>query len=154
MFRSYKLDVSEKFPDCSLRHGQGTQGVSSPFREVTIAGISHFIPDKSFSSSSFYSQGCSEGMDQVKPVPGRKGRKASCWKLTVVAAVVGSVMALYMGILLGECTAEAVLLVYHLLQKSNGLHSNSSHTKNSQKPFSEAKTWSALPTYTAKMQRL
>lgn len=53
VFRSYKLDVSEKFPDCSLRHGQGTQGVSSPFSEVTVAGISHFIPDKSFSSSSF-----------------------------------------------------------------------------------------------------
>lgn len=133
VFRSYKLDVSEKFPDCSLRHGQGTQCVSSPFTssdnvlvgapEVTLAGISHFIPDTSFSSSSFYSQSCSEGMDQVKPVPGRKGRKASCWKLTVVAAVVGSVMALYLGILLGECTAGGVLSVYHLLQKSNGLHS-------------------------------
>ncbi|XP_009282561.1 PREDICTED: transmembrane protease serine 9 [Aptenodytes forsteri] len=41
-------------------------------------------------------------MDQIKPVLGtqRRGLRASCWKVTVVAAVVGSVTAFYLGILL------------------------------------------------------
>lgn len=57
-------------------------------------------------------------MDQLKPVPGTqgRGRRVSCWKVTVAAAVVGSVTALYLGILLGECVAGCVLSVY-LLQK-------------------------------------
>ncbi|XP_032858988.1 transmembrane protease serine 9 isoform X3 [Tyto alba] len=41
-------------------------------------------------------------MDQIKPVLGtqRRGLRASCWKVTAGAAVVGSVTALYLGILL------------------------------------------------------
>ncbi|NWQ86289.1 TMPS9 protease, partial [Burhinus bistriatus] len=41
-------------------------------------------------------------MDQIKPVLGtqRRGLRVSCWKVTVAAAVVGSVTALYLGILL------------------------------------------------------
>ncbi|XP_071583518.1 transmembrane protease serine 9 [Heliangelus exortis] len=42
-------------------------------------------------------------MDQIKPVLGtqRRGLRLSCWKVTIAAAVVGSVTALYLGILLG-----------------------------------------------------
>ncbi|XP_009578755.1 PREDICTED: transmembrane protease serine 9, partial [Fulmarus glacialis] len=41
-------------------------------------------------------------MDQRKPVVGtqRRGLRASCWQVTIAAAVVGSVTALYLGILL------------------------------------------------------
>ncbi|KAM6040213.1 transmembrane protease serine 9 isoform 2-T2 [Theristicus caerulescens] len=40
-------------------------------------------------------------MDQIKPVLGTQGGlRASCWKVTIAAAVVGSVTALYLGILL------------------------------------------------------
>ncbi|XP_075579927.1 transmembrane protease serine 9 [Pelecanus crispus] len=41
-------------------------------------------------------------MDQIKPVLGsqRRGLRASCWKVTIAAAAVGSVTALYVGILL------------------------------------------------------
>lgn len=59
-------------------------------------------------------------MDQIKPVLGRRGLRASCWKVTITATVVGGVTALYLGILLGECIARHV----HLLQKNNGLHSS------------------------------
>ncbi|KAM7081156.1 transmembrane protease serine 9 isoform 2-T2 [Ciconia maguari] len=56
-------------------------------------------------------------MDQIKPVLGtqRRGLRASCWKVTVAAAVVGSVTALYLGILLGECAAGHLpsLAAYH-----------------------------------------
>lgn len=63
-------------------------------------------------------------MDQIKAVLGtqRRGLRASCWKVTVAAAVVGGVTALYLGILLGKCEAGYVLSVY-LLQKRNGLQS-------------------------------
>ncbi|NWH61863.1 TMPS9 protease, partial [Geococcyx californianus] len=41
-------------------------------------------------------------MEQIKPVRGtqRRGLRASCWKVTIAAVVVGSVTALYLGILL------------------------------------------------------
>ncbi|KAM9265696.1 transmembrane protease serine 9 [Morus bassanus] len=41
-------------------------------------------------------------MDQIKPVLGtqRRGLRSSCWKVTIAAAVVGSMTALYLGILL------------------------------------------------------
>ncbi|KAM6236138.1 transmembrane protease serine 9 isoform 2-T2 [Porphyrio hochstetteri] len=41
-------------------------------------------------------------MDQIKPVLStqRRGLGASCWKVTIAAAIVGSVTALYLGILL------------------------------------------------------
>ncbi|NXP47763.1 TMPS9 protease, partial [Heliornis fulica] len=41
-------------------------------------------------------------MDQIKPVPGtqRRGLRASCWKGTVAAVIVGGVTALYLGVLL------------------------------------------------------
>uniref|UniRef100_A0A8B9E9G3 Transmembrane serine protease 9 n=1 Tax=Anser cygnoides TaxID=8845 RepID=A0A8B9E9G3_ANSCY len=58
-------------------------------------------------------------MDQVKPVPGRKGRKASCWKLTVVAAVVGSVMALYLGILFEHTVELQGIMFNSSLQREN-----------------------------------
>lgn len=66
-------------------------------------------------------------MDQIKPVIStqKRGLRASCWKVTAAAAVVGSVTALYLGILLGESAAGYVLSVY-LLQKRNALHSSQS----------------------------
>nr|XP_009681963.1 PREDICTED: transmembrane protease serine 9-like [Struthio camelus australis] len=41
-------------------------------------------------------------MDQIKPVLGTQRRtlRASCWKVTIAAAIVGSMTALYLGILL------------------------------------------------------
>uniref|UniRef100_A0A8B9S3R7 Transmembrane serine protease 9 n=1 Tax=Apteryx owenii TaxID=8824 RepID=A0A8B9S3R7_APTOW len=42
-------------------------------------------------------------MDQIKPVLGTRRRlRSSCWKVTIATAVVGSMTALYLGILLGE----------------------------------------------------
>jgi len=52
-------------------------------------------------------------MDQIKPVPGaqRRGLRASCWRVTVAATVVGTMTAICLGILLGECAAVYVLSV-------------------------------------------
>ncbi|XP_032059648.1 transmembrane protease serine 9 [Aythya fuligula] len=71
-------------------------------------------------------------MDQVKPVPGRKGQKASCWKLTVVAAIVGSVMALYVGILLachpvGETSFEHTVELQGIMFNSSLQRENSDY---------------------------
>lgn len=91
-------------------------------------------------------------MDQIKPVLGRRGPRASCWKVTITATVVGGVTALYLGILLGECIARHV----HLLQRIMvcTAHSNGSHTRNPQKHSSEDRILPALLIYSPKLQRL
>ncbi|KAM6294770.1 transmembrane protease serine 9 [Aegotheles albertisi] len=65
-------------------------------------------------------------MDQTKPVQGtqRRGLRASCWKVTGAAAVVGSVTALYLGILLA-CHPPAETSFEHTVEL-RGITFNSS----------------------------
>lgn len=67
-------------------------------------------------------------MEQMKPVLSTQSRgpRPSCWKVTAAAAVVGSVTALYLGILLGECAARYLLSACLLKEKRNGLCSSQS----------------------------
>ncbi|XP_025961183.2 transmembrane protease serine 9 isoform X1 [Dromaius novaehollandiae] len=64
-------------------------------------------------------------MDQIKPVVGtRRSLRASCWKVTIAAAVVGSVTALYLGILLA-CHPAAETSFEHTVEL-RGIAFNSS----------------------------
>ncbi|XP_009637181.1 transmembrane protease serine 9 [Egretta garzetta] len=71
-------------------------------------------------------------MDQLKPVPGTqgRGRRVSCWKVTVAAAVVGSVTALYLGILLA-CRPSGETSFEHMVELQGITFNSSLQTENS-----------------------
>ncbi|OXB60001.1 hypothetical protein ASZ78_008137 [Callipepla squamata] len=69
-------------------------------------------------------------MDQIKPVLGRRGPRASCWKVTITAAVVGSVTALYLGILLA-CHPAAETSFEHTVELRGITFNSSLQAENS-----------------------
>ncbi|XP_021234101.1 transmembrane protease serine 9 isoform X1 [Numida meleagris] len=69
-------------------------------------------------------------MDQIKPVLGRRGPRAICWKVTITATVVGSVTALYLGILLA-CHPAAETSFEHTVELRGITFNSSLQAENS-----------------------
>ncbi|XP_075592296.1 transmembrane protease serine 9 [Balearica regulorum gibbericeps] len=71
-------------------------------------------------------------MDQIKPVLGtqRRGLRASCWKVTIAATIVGSVAALYLGILLA-CHPAGETSFEHTVELQGITFNSSLQTENS-----------------------